>query len=369
MSALHVDNALAAAETAKIVSNSDSLYDGPDSSFELAFNDADFLLRRETRGIRFQLELMKPDIILREEGVDHTIVAFGSARYVSPEEADAMLQKASDAKSTEEAKVALANSIHYRRAMEFGKLVANRNLSIPKKDRMTVCTGGGPGIMEAANRGAFEAGDLSVGLNIALPFEQKPNPYITPKLCFHFHYFALRKMHFLMRARALVAFPGGFGTLDELFETLCLIQTRKSKRLPVVLVGKEFWEGLVNFELMADQGVISREDLSLFSIVDDAESAWNAIASFYNLEKLPVQSKDSTPESDKSGSSTDDIHAGMPVPPDHTDPDWNDFSDGSGWKKLVSVPLRAAWGTLTTEQKKLVAANAHSIAMAESWEE
>jgi predicted Rossmann-fold nucleotide-binding protein len=191
----------------------------PDSN-RLAFADPEFLLRRETRGIRFQLELLKPDLEMQSRGIEHTIVVFGSARYRSQETADQILREAragGDPKALAQAQVLVRNAPYYEQARAFGRLVAQRGVLLPASERLYICTGGGPGIMEAANRGAFEAGGISVGLNIALPHEQQPNPYITPGLSFKFHYFALRKMHFMMRAKALVAFPGGFGTLDELF--------------------------------------------------------------------------------------------------------------------------------------------------------
>jgi hypothetical protein len=255
-------------------------------AFRLAFADPQFLLRRETRGIRFQLELMKPDLEQQEQGVANTIVVFGSARFRAPEEARALHEQAlasGDAAALRRAERELRNAEHYEQARRFGRLVAERSAHLPHPERLYICTGGGPGIMEAANRGAHEAGALSVGLNIALPHEQHPNPYISPSLCFKFHYFALRKMHFMMRAKALVAFPGGFGTLDELFEILTLVQTGKSEAVPVVLFGSAFWKKLVNFELLVDEGVISPDDLNLFTLVDTPEDAWEAIQSFYRL--------------------------------------------------------------------------------------
>jgi len=255
-------------------------------AFRLAFADPQFLLRRETRGIRFQLELMKPDLEQQEQGVTNTIVVFGSARFLAPEDAQALHEQArasGDAQALQRAERALRNARHYEQARLFGRLVAERSAHLPHGERLYICTGGGPGIMEAANRGAHEAGALNVGLNIALPHEQFPNPYISPSLCFKFHYFALRKMHFMMRAKALVAFPGGFGTLDELFEILTLVQTGKSEAVPVVLFGSAFWKKLVNFELLVDEGVIAADDLDLFTLVDTPEDAWEAIQSFYRL--------------------------------------------------------------------------------------
>jgi len=256
-------------------------------AFRLAFADPQFLLRRETRGIRFQLELMKPDLEQAEQGITNTIVVFGSARFRSPEDARALHEQAlasGDAQAIQRAEREVRNAGHYEQARRFGRLVAEHSTHLPHEERLYICTGGGPGIMEAANRGAHEAGALNVGLNIALPHEQHHNPYISPSLCFKFHYFALRKMHFMMRAKALVAFPGGFGTLDELFEILTLVQTGKSEPVPVVLFGSAFWKRLINFELLVEEGVISPDDPDLFTLVDTPEDAWEAIQSFYRLE-------------------------------------------------------------------------------------
>lgn len=258
----------------------------PDA-FRLAFADPEFLLRRETRGLRFQLEMLKPDLEQQNLGVSHTIVVFGSARFVSPEEAQARLDQArssGDARALALAERDVRNARHYDQARLFARLVAEHSSHLPENERLYICTGGGPGIMEAANRGAHEMQALSVGLNIALPHEQHHNPYISPKLCFLFHYFAMRKMHFMMRAKALVAFPGGFGTLDELFEVLTLVQTGKSSAVPVILFGSTFWKRLINFELLVEEGTISAEDLDLFKFVDTPEDAWKAIQTFYQLE-------------------------------------------------------------------------------------
>ncbi len=253
-------------------------------SYRFAFADQEFLDRSEVRGIRFQLELMKADLVLRENDIDHTIVVFGSARFVSQETAEALLSAADSDASRHRADHARSNSVFYESAREFGHMVATHNLmqSSPKK-RLHICTGGGPGVMEAANRGASEAGDLSIGLNISLPREQTPNAYITPALCFRFHYFALRKMHFLLRARAIVVYPGGFGSFDEIFEVLTLIQTKKIVPLPVVLVGREYWQTVVRFDLLVDQGLIDADDLKIISFVDNAEQAWNVIKHWYEL--------------------------------------------------------------------------------------
>jgi hypothetical protein len=253
-------------------------------SYRLAFQDPDFLLRDELRPVRLQLELLKPELILQEHHIESTIVIFGSARIPEPESAAEGLAAARAELQRDASNTALqrnvriaerkaANSRYYAEARHLGRLIAAQS----DDHRFVVMTGGGPGIMEAANRGARDAGALSIGMNIVLPHEQLPNPYITPDLNFQFHYFAIRKMHLIMRAKALVAFPGGFGTLDELFETLTLIQTGKVRRIPVLLFGREFWERVIRFQALVDEGTIAPEDLSLFSYVDTAESAWKII--------------------------------------------------------------------------------------------
>ena len=257
----------------------------PESN-RLAFADPEFLLRRETRGIRFQLEMMKPDLAQHALGVEHTVVVFGSARFRSEEESHKELVRArdsGDAKAIQKAQTLVRNARYYEQARAFGSLVTKFSADKTNGRKLFICTGGGPGIMEAANRGAHEAGGISVGLNIALPHEQTPNPYITPSLSFKFHYFALRKMHFMMRAKALVAFPGGFGTLDELFETLTLVQCKKAKPVPIVLYGSDYWKRLFNIEVMVEEGVISEEDMNLFKYVDSVDEAWQFIRSFYEL--------------------------------------------------------------------------------------
>ncbi len=255
------------------------------SSYKLAYQDDDFILRDELRPVRLQLELLKPELILQENHIESTVVIFGSARILDPETAEAQLVSAEaeyrknknddDLKQKlESARRAAANSKYYDEARKLGGLISNNT----GKDKMVVITGGGPGIMEAANRGAHEAGVPSIGMNIVLPFEQAPNAYITPELCFQFHYFAIRKMHLLMRARALAVFPGGFGTLDELFETMTLIQTQKVTPIPVLLFGREFWERVINFDALVEAGTISPKDLDLFQYVETAEEAWKIIS-------------------------------------------------------------------------------------------
>ncbi len=255
-------------------------------AYRLAFADPEFLLRRETRGIRFQLEMLKPDLGQTAQGIENTIVVYGSARFLAPEDAAQQLSDAEasgDAARIARARLAVRNARYYDLARRFARVVADYSQQRQPSERIYICTGGGPGIMEAANRGAHEAGALNVGLNIALPHEQSGNRYISPSLSFKFHYFALRKMHFMMRAKALVAFPGGFGTLDELFEVLTLVQTGKAKPVPIVLFGTEFWKSLVNFDALVEQGTISAADLELFRYTDDPEEAWGFIKAFYQL--------------------------------------------------------------------------------------
>ena len=255
-------------------------------AYRLAFADPEFLLRRETRGIRFQLELLKPDLDQAEQHVEHTIVVFGSARFPAPEQAQKVLQAAHESGDETELKQAqrqVRNAQFYDQARLFAQLVARYSAEQPASERLFIATGGGPGIMEAANRGAHEVGAPTVGLNIALPHEQQANPYVTPSLSFKFHYFALRKMHFMMRAKALVAFPGGFGTLDELFEVITLVQTGKAKPVPIVLFGSDYWKRLFNFDVLLEEGAISPEDLKLFTYVDAPQAAWEFIRDFYRL--------------------------------------------------------------------------------------
>ncbi|MFY7865709.1 TIGR00730 family Rossman fold protein [Roseateles sp.] len=259
-------------------------YDQPGSAYRLAFDDNEFLLREELRPVRMQLELLKPELMQQEQGINATIVMFGSARILSHEQAQQVLEQArlgSDAEALKRAEMQLAMSHYYEEARRFAAIVTR--VSSERENPIYVVTGGGPGIMEAGNRGAYEVGGKSIGLNIVLPFEQHPNPYITPELCFRFHYFALRKMHFLMRSVALVCFPGGFGTLDELFETMTLIQTGKCRRRPILMFGRDFWSRLVNFELLVETGMISPGDEKLFHFVDTSEEAWALLESEYDM--------------------------------------------------------------------------------------
>jgi uncharacterized protein (TIGR00730 family) len=253
----------------------------------LAYADTDFLLRDELRPVRLQLELLKAELLFQDNAISSTVVVFGSARVPEPAEAAARLQEALrlSAASPQDEKLAQAASIaervaeksrYYEEARRFAHIVSRAAEKTPEKDCVIV-TGGGPGIMEAANRGAHEAGASSIGLNIVLPAEQQPNRYLDPDLSLQFHYFALRKMHFLMRARALVVFPGGFGTLDELFDALTLLQTRKARPMPVLIFGRDYWMKVIDFEAMVEEGTIAEEDLALFRYVDTAEEAWAII--------------------------------------------------------------------------------------------
>ena len=250
------------------VASADRLPDTPQTrspSYRLAFADTDFLTREELRPVRLQLELLKPQMILDEAGIRSTVVLFGGARIPAPDRVG---------QETRPGLAALAP--YYEEARKFALAVTGRSLQSEGRD-WVICTGGGPGVMEAGNRGAAEAGGRSIGLNIVLPHEQAPNPYVTPDLSFNFHYFAIRKMHFLMRAAAICVFPGGFGTLDEMFETLTLIQTKRMKPVPVILFGRAFWDGLINWQALVEAGTINPEDLELITFVETAEEALAAL--------------------------------------------------------------------------------------------
>jgi uncharacterized protein (TIGR00730 family) len=262
-------------------------------AYRLAFLDDEFILQQELRPVRLQLELLKPELLMQKHKIESTVVIFGSSRLLDEQTArtqfDALeqsvrqsLQDPSLQARLRAARRLLANSRYYEEARKLAAIIS-KNCQDPEKKTHVVITGGGPGIMEAANRGAAEANAVSIGLNIVLPHEQAPNPFITPELCFQFHYFAMRKMHFLIRARALVTFPGGFGTLDELFEALTLIQTAKIKPMPVLLFGGDFWRKAINFEALVEEGTISANDLNLFTYVESAEEAWSHIARFDGL--------------------------------------------------------------------------------------
>lgn len=243
-------------------------------TYRLAFSDEDFLTRRELRAVRLQLEMMKPELALAERGIRSTVVLFGGARIPEPG------GEAWAAKNEVQKRNLEANSRYYAEARAFARLCSEHSASHGHQEYVVV-TGGGPGVMEAGNRGAADAGAPSIGLNIVLAHEQAPNLYVTPELCFNFHYFAIRKMHFIMRAKAVAIFPGGFGTMDELYETLTLIQTGRMERVPVVLFGKSFWERAIDLDFLAEQGTISPGDPHLIEYVDTAEEAWAAIQRFY----------------------------------------------------------------------------------------
>lgn len=256
-------------------------------TFKLAFEDDDFLGQRDLRGVRLQLEMRKPDMALKENNIRSTIVVFGGTRILSEEQSRIKIMKLEsklkenpdDPELQRKLRVAqnvLSKAHYYEEARNFGRLVSSQ-CQVGDQCEYVIVTGGGPGVMEAANRGAFDINAKTIGLNIVLPQEQAPNPYITPELCFQFHYFAVRKMHFLMRARALVVFPGGYGTLDEMFEALTLVQTKKAHVLPIILFGKSFWEKIINFDNLVEEGVINPEDKDLFQYAETAEEAWEII--------------------------------------------------------------------------------------------
>jgi uncharacterized protein (TIGR00730 family) len=261
--------------------------------------DPDFLERNEVRGVRLMLDYMKPQLILDDAAIRDTVVVFGSTRIGEPASVkneverlrQALAEQPHDAALERQLAVAerlLAKAGYYQVAREFGRIAGGSNLGF-ENQRLVVVTGGGPGIMEAANRGAFDVGAKSVGLNINLPHEQFPNPYVTPELCFQFHYFAMRKLHFLLRARALVAFPGGYGTLDELFEVLTLVQTRTIRPIPVVLVGEAFWRGAVDIDHLVEEGVIDPEDRELFWYAEEAHEIWDGIIAWYKASGTPLE--------------------------------------------------------------------------------
>jgi uncharacterized protein (TIGR00730 family) len=250
-------------------------------AYRLAFQDNDFLLREDLRPVRFQLELMKSELLFAEAGISSTFVFYGSARIPAPEDVPALIAAADTPEKQAVAKRLAANAHYYDVARELAGIVSTHCEAGERC--FTVCSGGGPSIMEAANRGAWEAGVPSVGLNIVLPHEQVPNPYVTPGLSMQFHYFALRKMHFLMRAKAVAVFPGGFGTFDELFELLTLVQTGKVAPLPILIYGRDFWNRVVNFEALADEGVIARADLDLLHFVETAAEGWAIVKAHYGL--------------------------------------------------------------------------------------
>jgi uncharacterized protein (TIGR00730 family) len=249
------------------------------AAFRLAFSDEDFMTSEDTRGIRFQLEYLKTEFRLREAGINSTVVLFGGARIPEPG------KPAWAAKNETQKRNLEAASRYYEEARRFAQLASLTSRSLAFKEYVVV-TGGGPGVMEAGNRGAADVGAPSIGLNIVLPHEQAPNLYVTPELSFNFHYFATRKIHFLLRARAVAVFPGGFGTMDEFFETLTLIQTGRMEKVPVLLFGAEFWGKVINLEALAEAGTIAPTDPDLFHVVDDAEAGWDVVRKFYDLPKV-----------------------------------------------------------------------------------
>lgn len=274
----------------------EKLLDSP--GYIIAEKDTQFLQEHETLGVRLELDYQKAELLLQKHGIEHTIVVFGSARTVEHRTAmhrlelaqKALMKSPGSAKNIHELKLAekiLDKSQYYNIARKFGQLVGMCGGG-PKDSRITLMTGGGPGIMEAANRGAFDVGSKSIGLNISLPHEQFPNPYITPELCFQFHYFAIRKLHFLLRAKALVFFPGGFGTMDELFGVLTLIQTRKIDPIPIVLVGEQYWERLIDINFMEDESMIISEDRSLFCYAESTEEIGEGLLTWHEINKTAL---------------------------------------------------------------------------------
>ncbi len=253
-------------------------------SYRLAYADTDFLLREELRPVRFQLELLKTEMLLDEAGIGSTLVCYGSARIPSPEAAEAAIAAAETPEKLARTRRLATNARYYDEARNLARIASSCAIIEQGMRQFVICSGGGPSIMEAANRGAADVGAESIGLNIVLPHEQAPNMFVTPSLSFQFHYFALRKMHFLLRARAVAVFPGGFGTLDEFMELLTLIQTGKMKPIPILLFGSEFWNRVIDFAAMADEGVINEDDLKLITWVETAEDAWAAIVKFYDLD-------------------------------------------------------------------------------------
>jgi uncharacterized protein (TIGR00730 family) len=265
------------------------------SSYRLAFLDNEFIRREDMRPLRFELELLKPEVSFIEKGIRSTIVVFGGTQIVEEHEATSQLegwrgklaQSPLDRTLQREVKRAeriAAKAHYYQECRQFARIVSEHNKKYGDGE-FVVMTGGGPGIMEAANRGAYDVNSDSIGLNITLPFEQVPNPYITPGLCFQFNYFAIRKMHFLLRAKALVCFPGGFGTLDELFNTLTLRQTERMQNIPILLYGREYWHQVIDFQFLADEGVVRDEHIALFQYADSPQEAWQIIADFHQAPR------------------------------------------------------------------------------------
>ena len=265
-------------------------------AYKLAFQDTDFLLRPDLRPVRFQLELLKPELLLDQAKIRSMLVFYGSARIPAPDMADALVAAATDDQQRAIAERLKAKSRYYNVAYELARLASRTPPDADGWRDFVVCSGGGPSIMEAANRGAADAGRETIGLNIVLPHEQLPNRYVTPELSFQFHYFALRKMHFLLRARAVAVFPGGFGTFDEMFELLTLIQTGKVRPLPILLFGREFWTKVVDFQALVDEGVIAPHDLDIFHWCEDAGEAWDYVTRYYDQHPAPERVQSGPPE-------------------------------------------------------------------------
>ena len=265
-------------------------------AYRLAFQDMDFLLREDLRPVRFQLELLKPELFLQEAKIGSTFVFYGSARIPHPDRADDLLAAATNDEQRRVAERLKLKSPYVEVARDLARLASRCDCDEDGMRHFVVCSGGGPSIMEGANRGAADEGKDSIGLNIVLPHEQLPNTYVTPELSFQFHYFALRKMHFLLRARAVAVFPGGFGTFDEFFELLTLIQTGKVRPLPILLFGREFWNKVVNFEALAEEGVIAPHDLDLFRWCETAQEAWDYVMGFYEAHPEPPRVQTAPPE-------------------------------------------------------------------------
>ena len=273
---------------AEVAAHPTKLPQTQDPAYRLAFQDMDFLLREDLRPVRFQLELLKPELLLDEAKIASTFVFYGSARIPEPERAQSLVDTAMTDQQRLIAERLKEKSRYYDIARELAAKASRVDRDPAGNRHLVVCSGGGPSIMEAANRGAADVGVDTIGLNIVLPHEQAPNPYVTPHLSFQFHYFALRKMHFLLRARAVAVFPGGFGTFDEAFELLTLIQTHKIERIPVIFFGREFWDRVVNFEALVEEGVVSPADLDIITYCETADEAWRHICQFYEGEEPPL---------------------------------------------------------------------------------
>lgn len=259
------------------------------AAYQLAFQDTAFLLREDLRPVRFQLELLKPQLLLDEANITSTFVFYGSARIPPPEKAQALIDAAQSDRDRRIAHNLASKTKYYEEARKLASIAARFPADHHGGRNFVVCSGGGPSIMEAANRGAAEAGGQTIGMNIVLPHEQAPNEWVTPDLSFQFHYFALRKMHFLLRARALAVFPGGFGTFDEFFELLTLVQTGKIDPIPILLFGRDFWNRVVDFEALVEEGVIAASDLGLITWVETADEAWAAVEQFYAGADMPTR--------------------------------------------------------------------------------